>query len=73
MFCWYREWQVLAHIFKAFVGIGVLGLPSAVMHGGLVVRNSFAYLAEIYYNKEKDFFFLWKIVIQYENSCARYK
>ena len=41
----HREWQVLAHIFKAFVGIGVLGLPSAVMHGGLVVRNLFVYLA----------------------------
>ncbi|XP_057315670.1 proton-coupled amino acid transporter 1-like [Hydractinia symbiolongicarpus] len=32
-----EEWQVLTHIFKAFVGTGILGLPSAVMHGGIVL------------------------------------
>ena len=37
-----REWQVLTHIFKSFVGTGILGLPSAVMHGGIVVSDSIA-------------------------------
>eukprot|EP00111_Clytia_hemisphaerica_P002302 TCONS_00006479-protein len=32
-----EEWQVLTHIFKSFVGTGILGLPSAVMHGGIVL------------------------------------
>jgi len=35
-----EEWQVITHIFKAFVGPGVLGLPSAVMHGGTIVGPS---------------------------------
>lgn len=32
-----EDWQALMHLFKSFVGVGVLGLPSAVMHGGVLV------------------------------------
>eukprot|EP00794_Sanderia_malayensis_P019831 gene19831-21773_t len=32
-----EDWQALMHMVKAFVGAGVLGLPSAVMHGGIMV------------------------------------
>eukprot|EP00112_Aurelia_sp_Birch-Aquarium-sp1_P006104 Seg1682.5 transcript_id=Seg1682.5/GoldUCD/mRNA.D3Y31 product="Proton-coupled amino acid transporter 4" protein_id=Seg1682.5/GoldUCD/D3Y31 len=32
-----EEWQALMHLFKSFVGVGILGLPNGVMHGGILL------------------------------------
>ena len=33
----FRNLQAVMHLFKAFTGVGLLGLPSGIYHAGIVV------------------------------------